>query len=250
MFKLNRILSLIPARGGSKGIKNKNIIDLEGRPLIAYSIAASLASKYIDKTVVSTDSMEIAKIAKEYGASVPFMRPEKLASDCAKTIEAVIHAINMLEAEGEKFDILILLQPTQPLRTADDIDAAIELFFEKGEFSLVSVSLVEDHPLLIRTVNEDGNLLPLLDEISTCRRQDMKSYYKVNGCIYINRINELSEETSFNDNQIAFIMEANHSVDIDEMKDIYLAEFYLKNNVEKYGGKYEVLFDESGVRRN
>lgn len=231
MYKSKRILSLIPARGGSKGIKNKNIIDLNGRPLIAYSIAASLASKYIDKTVVSTDSMEIAKIAKEYGASVPFMRPKILASDCAKTIEVVLHAINMLKTEGEKFDILILLQPTQPLRTTDDIDAAIELFFERGECSLVSVSSVEDHPLLIRTVNADGNLSSLLDENSTCRRQDMKSYYKVNGCIYINCINELSEETSFNDNRTAFIMKSDHSVDIDEIKDIYLAEFYLRDNV-------------------
>lgn len=231
MYHSKKILAIIPARGGSKGIKNKNIVDLAGRPLIAYSIEASLRSRYIDSTVVSTDSIEIGNIAKTYGALVPFMRPSILALDEAKIIDVVLHAINMIEAEGEKFDALVLLQPTQPLRTASDIDKAIEIFFEKGERSLVSISLVEDHPLLIRTVDSGGILQNMLNENSTCRRQDMKSYYKVNGCIYINSINELSKETSFNDNQIAFIMEPEHSVDIDEMKDIYLAEIYLKNNI-------------------
>lgn len=237
MYKSKRILSLIPARGGSKGIKDKNIIEICGYPLIAYSIMASSGSKYIDSTVVSTDSVKIAKIAKAYEASVPFMRPAALASDYAKTIEVVLHAIDMLELKGERFDVLILLQPTQPLRTSDDIDAAIECFFERGECSLVSVSLAEDHPLLLRTVDAKGNARPLLNENSTCRRQDMKDYYKVNGCIYINRISELSGETSFNDNQAAFVMKPEHSVDIDEMKDICLAEFFLKSSIERYGEK-------------
>lgn len=231
MYNSSKILALIPARGGSKGIKDKNIIDLKGYPLIAYSIVASLGSKYIDSTVVSTDSTKIANIAKTYGASVPFIRPTKLASDDAKTIDVVLHAINMVKVKGEEFDVLVLLQPTQPLRTVNDIDAAIELFFKKGKCSLVSISPVEDHPLFIRTIDSSGSVLSLLDESSTCRRQEMKSYYKVNGCIYINCINELSKETSFNDNQIAFIMKPEHSVDIDEMKDICLAEFYLNERI-------------------
>lgn len=229
MYQSKKILSLIPARGGSKGIPNKNIVKLNGLPLISYTITASLSSQYIDSTVVSTDSADIAETAKKYGASVPFMRPMELASDRAKTIDAVLHAISVLEEKGENFDVLILLQPTQPLRTAKDIDAAIECFFERGQRSLVSVSPVEEHPLLIRTVNVVGDAVPLLHKNSTCRRQDMERYYKVNGCIYINRIDELSEESSFNDNQTAFIMEFEHSVDIDEFKDICLAEFYLKN---------------------
>lgn len=229
MYESNKILALIPARGGSKGIKNKNIVDLRGCPLIAYSITSSLESKYIDSTVVSTDSTEIADIAKAYGASVPFMRPAKLASDDAKTIDTVLHTIKMLEKAGKKFDVLILLQPTQPLRTAADIDDAIEHFFQNKKICLASVSLAEDHPLLMRTIDSRGYLLPLLDENSTCRRQDMKKYYKINGCIYINCISELSERTSFNDNQAAFIMKPEHSVDIDEMKDVYLAEYYLKD---------------------
>lgn len=228
MYKNKRILALIPARGGSKGIKNKNIVLLNGNPLISYSIKAALESKYIDETVVTTDSEEIAKISKKYGASVPFMRPIELASDKSKTIDAVLHALKMLAKLGNHFDALILLQPTQPLRTANDIDGAIELFFEKNLQGVASVSIVEDHPLLMRTIDENRNLHSLLGENSTCRRQEMKNYYKVNGCIYINQIDEISKDTSFNDNPIGFVMETSHSVDIDEIKDLYIAEVYLK----------------------
>lgn len=228
MYKENKILALIPARGGSKGIKNKNIVELNGHPLIAYSIKTSLNSRYIDETVVTTDSEDIAKISKNYGASVPFLRPKELASDQAKTIDAVVHAIKMLHEVKLYFDVLILLQPTQPLRTANDIDGALEMFFEKGMQGLVSVSPVADHPLLIRSFDEEGNLMSLLGENSTCRRQDMKNYYKVNGCIYINRICTLTKHTSFNDNPVGYIMDGAHSVDIDDMEDLRLAEYYLQ----------------------
>lgn len=228
MYKDSKILALIPARGGSKGIKNKNIVDLNRYPLIAYSIKASLDSKYIDETVVTTDSEEISKISKRYGANVPFLRPAELASDQAKTIDAVLHAIKMLEESKHYFDVLILLQPTQPLRTSNDIDCAIEMFFEKKMQGLVSVSPVTDHPLLIRTFGAEGNLVPLLEGSSTCRRQDMENYYKVNGCIYINQISTLTKHTSFNDNPVGYVMDIAHSVDIDNMEDLHLAEYYLQ----------------------
>lgn len=230
MYNKNKLLALIPARGGSKGIKNKNIITLNGFPLISYSIKASLGSRYIDDTVVTTDSDEIASIAKRYGASVPFMRPSMLASDRAKTIDAVLHSIKMFEKMGKYFDILVLLQPTQPLRTAEDIDKAIEMFFEKNKKGLVSVCPVEEHPILIRSIDENSNLTALLKKNSTCRRQDMEDYYRVNGCIYINQIAGLSKETSFNDNPVGFIMDRSHSVDIDEMKDLYIAEYYMRRD--------------------
>ncbi len=233
MYNNDRILALIPARGGSKGIKDKNIISLNGDPLISYTILSSLKSKYIDDTVVTTDSQEIANISKKYGASVPFMRPAELASDQARTIDAVLHAIKSLDEMGNHYDILVLLQPTQPLRTTVDIDRAIEKFFAKGMKGLVSISPVNEHPLLMRTMDEDGNVESLLGENSTCRRQDMKSYYKVNGCIYINRISEISQNTSFNDNLVGYVMSVAHSVDIDDMKDLYLAEYYIqKENME------------------
>lgn len=230
MFNNQKILALIPARGGSKGIKDKNIVFLAGKPLIAYSIEAAKYSKYIDDIIVTTDSEKIAEISKQYGASVPFMRPAELATDTSKTIDAVLHAIRTLETMEKKYDVLVLLQPTQPLRTDADIDKAIEVYYKNKEDGLVSVSPVDDSPLLIRTISNDGKLLNLLSQNSTCRRQDMPEYYKVNGCIYINKIEEINESTSFNDNKIPFIMTKEHSIDIDELSDLCIAEYYFKLN--------------------
>lgn len=229
MFEKSRILALIPARGGSKGIKDKNIVDVAGKPLISYSIEAALHSKYVDDIVVTTDSEKIAEVAKKYGARVPFLRPAHLASDTAKTVDAVVHAIEELKKLGQSYDVLLLLQPTQPLRTSADIDGAIELFFENNQKSLVSVSPVDDHPLLIRTISDEGKLVNLLNSNSTCRRQDMPDYYCVNGCIYLNKINEIDKDLSFNDNKVAYIMPKERAVDIDEYRDLLLAGYYLKN---------------------
>ncbi len=223
-----RMLALIPARGGSKGIKGKNITYLAGKPLIAYTIEAALKSRYMDSVVVTTDSEEIAAVSEKYGAKIPFLRPAGLAGDRSKTIEAVLHAVRELKDMGEYYDVLTLLQPTQPLRRAEDIDQAVECFFEMGQRPLASVSLAGDHPLLIRSVGQEGLLKPVLACQSTCRRQDMPDYYRINGCIYINRIGELSEETSFNDNEIPYIMPKERSVDIDEAVDLAIAAYYLK----------------------
>lgn len=228
MFNNQKILALIPARGGSKGIKDKNIVFLAGKPLIAYSIEAAKRSKYIDDIVVTTDSEKIAETSKQYGASVPFIRPAELAADTSKTIDAVLHAIKTLKTMGKEYDVLVLLQPTQPLRTNNDIDEAIKVYYKNREEGLVSVSLVDDSPLFIRSISNEGKLLNLLSQNSTCRRQDMPEYYKVNGCIYINKIDEINGNTSFNDNRVPFIMRKEHSVDVDEMSDLWMAEYYLK----------------------
>lgn len=233
MYNSKRILALVPARGGSKGIKRKNITTLGGRPLIEYTIEAALSSKYIDAVIVSTDNQEIASVARGMGAQVPFVRPANLATDEARTIDVVLHAVEYLESKKDEYETLVLLQPTQPLRTAFDIDEALEFHFVHGERSLVSVSPVDDHPLLIRTIDAASNAVRLIDASSTCRRQDMPEFYKVNGCLYINKICSLSGETSFNDNELAFVMEPSHSVDIDEMKDVFLAEYYLGNIVSE-----------------
>lgn len=229
MYKDKKILAIIPARGGSKGIKNKNIVDLCNRPLISYSIIAALESKYIDKVVVSTDSEEIAEVARNYDAEVPFLRPKELASDTAKTIDAVMHCIETLEEMGQTYDYLVLLQPTQPLRQAYHIDGAIELLMDKDEASLISVRKVIDHPILIRTIDEAGNGVNLMNQSSTQRRQDFKQYYKVNGSIYINKIDRLTYETSLNDNKVCYIMEDQYDIDIDEHFDLSIAELKLTN---------------------
>jgi len=223
-----KVLALIPARGGSKGIKDKNIIDLKGKPLISYTIEAARASKYIDTVVVTTDSMKIKKTAEEFGAEVPFMRPKEYAMDKSATLEAVINAIEQLEKLGNIYDVLVLLQPTSPLRTNEDIDGALEKFEKYDEKSLVGVSKVEDNPVLIRRVLDETTMEKIVEKKSTVRRQDMEEYYRVNGSIYINRIGEIDVNTSFNDNVIPFIMDEKHSVDIDVMKDLMLAEYYLQ----------------------
>ncbi len=228
MYQGKRILAFIPARAGSKGISDKNIIDVNGKPLIAYSIEAAKKSKYIDEVLVSTDGEKIAAVAKEFGANVPFLRPKELASDTSKTIDAVLHAIEYMRAQDDVYDIFVLLQPTQPLRTVEDVDGAIEAFFDHHMRSLVAVSEVDENPILTRTIQEDGTLKKMLDVSSTCRRQDMPKFYKVNGAIYINMISEISAETSFNDNEIPYIMAQDKAIDIDEEKDIVLARYYLE----------------------
>lgn len=232
MIKKQKVLAVIPARGGSKGIKNKNVVSLCGKPLLAYTLGAACGSRYIDKTVVSTDSHRIAEVARNYGGEVPFFRPKKLAGDESKSVDAIIHAINFFKNQNESYDLLVLLQPTAPLRRSDDIDRALEIFIENGEKPLASVSEVEDHPILVRRIDDKGELVTLLGTGSTVRRQDMPAFYRVNGCIYINRIEEIGKNTSFNDNKIPYIMPRERSVDIDEMKDFLVAEYYMSKGVE------------------
>ncbi len=226
MYKGYRILAIIPARGGSKGIIHKNIVDLSGKPLISYTIEAGKNSKYCDYVMVSTDDVNIAKTARLYGAEIPFLRPSELASDTAKTVDVIVHAVTELRKIKNEYDVLVLLQPTSPLRTAQDIDAAIEKFFIFDCLPLVSVCEVEDSPVLIRSIERE-KLVSILGGTSTCRRQDMPLFYKVNGAIYINSISEISSSTSFNDNPIPFIMKKSHSIDIDEEIDLVKAKYYL-----------------------
>lgn len=229
MIKNKRVLGWIPARGGSKGIKDKNICLLDGKPLISYTIKAAKKSKYIDMVMVSTDSEKIAEVAKVCGAYIPGLRPKELASDTAKTIDALLYSLQNLQKSGHQFDIVCLLQPTSPLRNEYDIDRALELFdVYNCEKNLVSVSRATKNPVLLRKIYGDGTMDKLMDVQSTVRRQDMVPYYEVNGAIYINLIDGIDSYTSFNDNELPFIMEANHSIDIDEPIDFIVAEYLIK----------------------
>ncbi|MCM1112000.1 MAG: acylneuraminate cytidylyltransferase family protein [Muribaculum sp.] len=227
MIQDKRVLAMIPARGGSKGIKDKNILDLQGKPLIAYTIEAARNSLFIDDVVVSTDSEKIAQVAGQWGAWIPFLRPAELAGDHAPTLDAVLYTIDRLKELGYLYDFLVLLQPTSPLRTAEDIDNAFRTFVENGCRPLAAVCAVSEYPVLMRTIGADGQLEKLLSVRSTVRRQDMPQYYRINGSIYINPISELDAECSFNDNPIPYLMETDHSVDIDEEPDVAVAQYYL-----------------------
>jgi CMP-N-acetylneuraminic acid synthetase len=227
------VLALIPARGGSKGIKGKNIIKINGMPLIQYTIRAAMNCKYIDDIIVSTDSEEIKKVALDCGAEVPFLRPKELAEDKSRTLDAVLYTIEELKKSGKYYDILVLLQPTSPLRDSDDVDKALELFINKSMCAVASVSEVKDNPILMRTIDDNGIMKKMMDISSTVRRQDMPVFYRVNGSIYINSIKYMNEETSFNDNPIPYIMKQSHSVDIDEYSDLALMKYYLGQDMDK-----------------
>lgn len=224
MQKDAKVLALIPARGGSKGIPGKNIKNLCGMPLIAYTIAAALKSDFVDDVVVTTDDEEIASVAKRFGAWIPFMRPPELAMDESKTIDCVVHARDSLEEMGESYDALVLLQPTSPLRAAEDIDAAMSVWESHGRLGLCSVSIAESNPLLLRVLGEGGVVHPVVAQGSTMRRQDVPTYYRVNGSIYINRFSEITLATSLNDNPIGFVMPRERSIDIDTFEDFRNAE--------------------------
>ncbi|MGL4761238.1 MAG: cytidylyltransferase domain-containing protein [Sarcina sp.] len=229
MFKGKKVLAIIPARAGSKGIKDKNIIDLVGKPLIAHSIEQGLNSKYIDKVVVSTDGEKIAEVAKQYGAEVPFLRPSEIACDTAKTIDVMIHCVDFLNNNNEEFDYIVLLQPTQPLRKVEHIDEMIEKIVNEEAKGIVSVCKVKEHPILMRTIDDKGKLNNLLSESSTMRRQEMPDYYKVNGVIYVNKIDkDFKLETSLNDNKLAYVMEEKYSIDIDDLMDLEIARLMHK----------------------
>lgn len=234
MYQNKRILAVIPARGGSKGIPKKNILEVEGIPLVAYTLQESQKSKYLDRTIISTDDLEIKEVAEQYGGEVPFLRPVELAQDTSKTIDCIVHAVDSLKKLGEEYDYVVILQCTNPLRKAWHIDEAIETLLQSEEASLVSVSEVEEHPILMRTLNQDGTLQNLLNISSTVRRQDFPSFYKVNGAIYIQKLdNNFNLESNLNDGKLAYVMEKKYAIDIDTLLDIYTVEFYLKGNSEK-----------------
>ena len=228
MYQDKRILAIIPARGGSKGIPHKNIIHLCGKPLIAYTIEAAKQSTYIDTVIVSTDDVDIQRVSEEYGASVPFLRDAKIASDEATTISVVVDAVNRLQAIGQNFDAVVLLQPTSPLRTTEEIDVAIDVFFQNNMQGVVSVNVAEVSPYLLRTI-EGAKLQRIISKSSTIRRQDMPTYYEVNGAIYINTISDIEESLSFNDNPIPYVMSCEHSADIDTWDDLEKVKYYLNN---------------------
>ncbi|MBS5451810.1 MAG: acylneuraminate cytidylyltransferase family protein [Coriobacteriia bacterium] len=227
MFDNKTIVAVIPARGGSKGIPKKNIKILRGHPLIAYTISAARKSRYVDAVIVSTDSEEIANVARRYGAEVPFVRPQGLASDTSKSIDVLVHARDVLVNMGRDYDVIVLMQPTSPLRSADEVDGAIEAFFSHGMMGTASVQLTSDNPILTRRLDEFGVLHPIIPISSTVRRQEMPPFYHVNGAIYVNDAHKINDHTSLNDNPISYVMNKDRSLDIDNIEDFLRAETIL-----------------------
>lgn len=236
MINNKKILAIIPARGGSKRLPGKNIKKLCGKPLISWTIDAALAAESIDKVVVSTDCKNIAKISLEYGAEVPFLRNKKLSSDNASSIDVVFDVLNYYSQLEMEFDLVILLQPTSPLRDADDIENSISVFNKHDAKSVVSVTLCEHSPLWAGTIPADGCMDGFIrDEISKYRSQDLKQYYRLNGALYLAKVSAIRKYKSFltNDKSFAFIMGRDKSVDIDNAFDFDFANYILEKKLIK-----------------
>jgi N-acylneuraminate cytidylyltransferase len=213
MIEERRILGVIAARGGSKRVPRKNLREVGGRPLIAWSIEQAQASRYLDRVVLSTEDEEIARLGREWGADVPFLRPAELATDEVPGVEPVLHALQQLES----FDYVVLLQPTSPLRSASDIDGAIELCAQAAAWSCVSVTPVRENPLLMYWL--DGNeLRPLIAERV---HPVTRPFYLLNGAVYVARTEWLCRHRTFvTEDTIAYVMPAERSLDIDTEADL------------------------------
>ncbi len=218
-------IAIIPARSGSKGLKDKNIKPMHGLPLMAYTIRAALRSGVFDEVCVSTDSEKYAGIAREYGASVPFMREPEWSGDAASTWDTLRSVIRNYEKSGRTFDTIALLQPTSPLRDSGDIAGAFRLFDEKSADSVISVCEAEHSPALYNVLHEGDCMDGFIDEEAPGRRQDGERYYRLNGAIYILRTDVLMQHRRiYGERSFAYIMDKRHSIDIDDEFDFFLAE--------------------------
>jgi CMP-N-acetylneuraminic acid synthetase len=235
-MKKNKIVAIIPARGGSKGLTRKNIKPLLGKPLVAGTIEQAKKSKYVNKVVVSTEDKEIAKISKKYGAEV-VDRPEELARDESPTIDAIMHAIDWFEKRGEYFDIVVLLEPTSPLRKENDIDNAIELFIkniDKAD-SLVSVGEVHlENPYILKTI-ENKYVKPFIEvDENRYQRQQLPKVYFPYGVVYLSKTDALKKyKTFYQEKTISYFIERWQNYEIDDIYDFVCIETILKSKSEE-----------------
>lgn len=222
-----KTLAIIPARGGSKGLPGKNTRLLAGVPLIAHTIKAALEAETVNRVIVSTDDDSIAAISKKFGAEVPFIRPADISDDKASGMDACLHALehanNLLDYHPE---VVIFLQPTSPMRTASDIDAAVELLCESNADSVVSLKAVNDFPQWMKKMDHKLRISPLFEQMEiTAARQDLEKSYILNGAIYLSTTESLKKHHSFYGGDTrGYLMPEDRSIDIDTLNDFLMAE--------------------------
>lgn len=225
------VLGIVTARGGSKGIPRKNLAPLLGRPLLAFTAEAALGSRRLSRVVLSTDDQEIARVGESLGMAVPVLRPPELARDETPTIPVLQHMVRYLEERGEYYDAVLVLQPTNPLRQAEDIDGAIELMERTNADSVISFSAVgEKHPARMKSISEDGWVEdpPFCEAFEGQPRQQLPALYLREGSIYLTRHDVLMVENSLKGTHCqAWLMPADRSCNVDDLFDLRLAEFLL-----------------------
>ena len=220
----HKILALIPARGGSKGLPNKNIREFGGLPLIAHTINTAIDCHFFHKVVVSTDSDKIASISKKHGAEIPFIRPEEISKDDSTTLSVVKHAISFFLEKKEIFDAIIVLQPTTPFREVEVLKIALDKFLDNTSDSVVSICKSGENPYWSKKI-VDGNLVPVIDDnLNYNRRQDLPPTFRINGSIYIVGNDVLKRDTLLGERVETVTMNAYYSIDIDTYLDFVIAE--------------------------
>lgn len=226
MASEGKIIAVIPARGGSKGVPRKNIRPLGAKPLIAWTIEEAKKSRFIDRLVLSSEDEEIIEVAKKFGCEVPYKRPEELAKDDTPGIDPVIDIIKKLPG----YEYVVLLQPTSPLRSVIDIDGCIESCLEKKANAMVSVEVVKKHPCWMYSINGLNKLIPFMQqEKMSARRQDFSPVTVLNGAIFMAKCGWLLKNKAFvTDETYAYLMPEDRSIDIDSNFDFLLAELLIK----------------------
>lgn len=230
-----RVLGIVTARGGSKGIPRKNIVALLSKPLLEYTADAALSAKRLIRVILSTEDEEIAHIGRQCGLDIPFLRPVELAADDTPTISVLQDAVRRLEASGQRYDAVLTLQPTNPLRLPEDIDGSIELLEDSGADSVISfVDVGEKHPARMKFVSPDGRVLdpPFAEAFEGQRRQDLPKLYLREGSIYLTRHAVLMEQNSLKGRDCRiWIIPQERYCNIDTPFDLFLAEQMLKYRV-------------------
>ncbi len=237
MYKERTVLGIIPARGGSKGLPGKNIRELSGKPLIAWSIDRAMNSKYLDRIIVTTDDDEIADTAKRYGAEIPFMRPKTLAGDKTTMLDVVKHAVDFLKERGLEYDYVALLEPTSPLRKENDIDFAIEemINHEEDADGLVSVGEVHlEHPSIMKGIEGDY-VKPLeMNPENITRRQDLDKVFFPYGVIYLVKTEKLIEHgTFYQERTIPYFIERWQNYEVDDIYDFVCIEAVMNHEMKE-----------------
>lgn len=232
LYKGKKILGLITARGGSKGIPRKNLAILGNKPMLNWTIDEAQKSKYLDRLIISSEDDEIVNIAKKSSCEVPFIRPVELAQDRTSSMQVILHAINEIEAY-DQFDYLLLLQPTSPFRKVTSIDKAIKVCIDNEYQMIVSVGQSKKSPNHMYYKGEDKKLIPVLGKFEmNSRRQDQKKVFEHNGAIYMSEIAFLKEKTTFNCPEArGFEMYGYENFDIDTPDDLTLARILIDQNL-------------------
>jgi CMP-N,N'-diacetyllegionaminic acid synthase len=226
--------AVITARGGSKSIPRKNLAQLGGKPLIAWTLEAALSSPSVSRVIVSTDDEEIGKVSMQWGAEVPFLRPRELAGDDSPHVPVVIHAVEWIRSHDHASpEYVLLLQPTLPFRTSLDIEQAMDLITEKNAESVVSVTEAPCHPYLVKSLTEDGRLKDFVETpAGYLRRQALPPAYAINGAIYLVRSDVLlAGKTFYAERTYAYVMPPERSLDIDTPWDLHLADLLMKERI-------------------